>query len=145
MDYGVQKFRAYVQEKFRYYGEIQELEARQLDLYLGEWMLSLHRADGADYEPDTLTAFHRCIDRYLRDVGYKFSLVSSAEFDLSRRVLQAKRKELKGKGMGNRPNRAKPLDDKVIDKLWAMGQLGLDTPESLLNLVWYNNTTLLGF
>ena len=83
-------------------------------------MLSLHRADGADYEPDTITAFHRCIDRYLRDVGYNLSIVSSPEFDLSCRVLQAKRKELKGKGLGNRPNRAKPLDDKVIDKLWEM-------------------------
>ena len=111
-------------------------------MFSGEWMLSLQHADGGYYEPDTITGFHRSVDRY---VGQPFSLVSSAEFDLSRRVLQAKRKELKGCGMGNKPNQGKPLDDSTMDKLWEIGQLGLDLPEGLLNLGRFNNTTLLSF
>ena len=63
-------------------------------MYLGDWLLSLQRADGGHYELDTITAFHRGIDRHLRSVSYKYSLISSVEFDMSHRVLKSKKKDL---------------------------------------------------
>ena len=81
-------------------------------------MLSLRRPDGSDYEPYSLTSHHRAIDRFLRENRYGFSIVSSLEFEMSKKVLEAKRKELKGKGKGNRPNKSKALSENEIEKLW---------------------------
>jgi hypothetical protein len=36
----------------------------ELDNYIGSFLLSVRKADGSDYEPDTLTSYHRSIDRY---------------------------------------------------------------------------------
>lgn len=47
--------------------------------------------------------------------------------------------------MGNKPNKADNLSAKDEDILWEKGQLGCNTPEALLNTVWYNNTKLFGF
>ncbi|XP_069133285.1 uncharacterized protein [Argopecten irradians] len=66
-------------------------------------------------------------------------------FATSRQVLQSRRKELKQKGLGNRPNKAQPVSDNEEEMLWECGQLGHDNPHALLNTVWFNNTKLLGF
>ena len=47
--------------------------------------------------------------RCLRENGYEKSIVLDREFATSRSVLAAKRKELKAKGKGNRPNAVEPL------------------------------------
>ena len=47
--------------------------------------------------------------RYLREQKYLYSIVRDKEFSTSRQVLGSKSKELKGKGKGNRQNRAEPL------------------------------------
>ena len=60
--------------------------------------------DGKEYEPDSLTSRHRALDQYPRENRYSFSIVNSVEFETSKKVLEAKRKELKDKGKGNRPN-----------------------------------------
>ena len=66
------------------------------------------------------------------------------QFETSKNVLESKWKELKQKGKGNRPHKAKGLSDEEIEMLWQSGCLGSHSPESLLNLVWYYNTKLLG-
>ena len=43
--------------------------------------------------------------------------------------------------LGNELNRALPLSDDIIEKLWE----GMGTPEGLLNIIWFQNTQLLGF
>ena len=43
---------------------------------------------------------------------------------MSRDVLQAKREELKPKGLGNTPYRAEPIDFDQEEKLWIEEQLG---------------------
>ena len=89
--------------------EINTIQADELDNYIGSFLLSIRKANGEQYEPDTLTSYHRGIDRYLGDRKYPFSLVVDKEFATSRAVLASKRKELKQKGKGNRPNASTPL------------------------------------
>ncbi|XP_033725157.1 uncharacterized protein LOC117315122 [Pecten maximus] len=107
--------------------------------------MKLEKNDGSNYEPDTLTSFHRDIDRYLRENGYLVSILTSDLFSTSRQVLQSRRKELKQKVLGNRPNKAQPVSENEEEMLWECGQLGHDNPHALLNTVWFNNTNLLGF
>ena len=63
---------------------------------------------------------------------------------MSRDVLAAHRKELKGKGKGGKPNRADPLTPEHEERMWEMGVLGDGDKNTLLNTVWYFNTKCLG-
>ena len=60
------------------------------------------------------------------------------------KMLSVKRKDLKRKGLGNKPNAAQPLEEDEIEKIWFSGAVGLQNPRSLLHLVWWNNVTHLG-
>lgn len=141
----LQRFMRFLADAHSEYREVFDIPPRTLDVYIGEWILSLKKPNGQMYEPDTLTSFHRSVDRHLRDNNYGYSLVDSPEFATSKQVLAAKRKELCGLGLGNKPNKAEVLTEKDEDLLWLSGQLGLDTPHSLSNTVWYHCTKLFGF
>ena len=143
-DQCIRRFLSFLHDK-KESRNIENIPVMQLDALVGEFILTLKKADGTDYEPDTLTSYHRAIDRYLQDKDYPHSLVESKDFKMSRDVLSAKRKELKQKGLGNRPKRADPLSDEDEEKLWETGQLGDHNPQALLNTVWYLNTKLFGF
>ena len=67
--------------------EINKIQANELDNYIGSFLLSIRKANREQYEPHTLTSYHRGIDRYLRDRKYPFSLVVDKEFATSRAVL----------------------------------------------------------
>ena len=55
-----------------------------------------------------------------------------------------KKKDLKQKGFGNKPNAAQPVETEDIEKMWSSGAISLQNPRSLLHLVWCNNVTHLG-
>ena len=40
-----------------------QLQATELDPLIVSFLLSIRKADGSEYEPDTLTSYHRSIDR----------------------------------------------------------------------------------
>lgn len=54
-----------------------------------------------------------------------------------RDVLAAKRKELKAKGKGNRPNAADRLEEDQVELLWQSGVLGDKHPRTLQNTMYY--------
>ena len=124
--------------------EINTIQADELDNYIGSFLLSIRKANGEQYEPDTVTSYHRGIDRYLRDRKYPFSLVVDKEFATSRAVLASKRKELKQKGKGNRPNASTPLSKGEEKALKDKNCVGLNSPQQLLNKMWLQNTMLIG-
>ena len=121
-----------------------EMSSTQLDCYVGSFILSIRKDDGAEYEPDSLTSYHRAINRKLEELGSSFNLVKDPAFRTSRKVLEAKRRDLKQQGLGNRPNKSDPLNKEQEDKLWETGELGMSNPTSLQNTMWYLNTKLLG-
>ncbi|XP_062619802.1 uncharacterized protein KIAA1958 homolog [Saccostrea cucullata] len=124
--------------------EINRIPTSELDNFIGSFLLSIWKADGSEYEPDTLTSYHRSIDRYLKEKKYPYSLVNDKEFETSRTVLMSKRKELKQKGKGSKPNAAEPLTVSEENKLKEEGCIGLHSPKALLNKIWLQNTMLFG-
>ena len=116
-----------------------------LDVYISSFIQKLSKPDGTDYEPDSLTSFHRGIDRALQDKGYEYSLVTSKEFRMSKKMLETRRKELKASGKGNRPNKAEALTGEEEEALWNTGQMGGHSPVALQYALWYLTTKLLGF
>jgi hypothetical protein len=124
--------------------DISDIGATELDNYVGSFLLNVRKFDGTQYEPDTLTSYHRAIDRYLREKNYPYSMVTDKEFKTSRQTLGSKRKELKQKGKGNAPNAAEPLTEGEERILKEKGILGTHSPRALTNKMWLQNTTMLG-
>ncbi|XP_046554966.1 uncharacterized protein LOC124264268 [Haliotis rubra] len=71
------------------------LPPQELDVLIGSYILSLEKDNGEPYEPETLTSYHRAIDRHDPDNDDPSNIVQDAEFLASRKVLEAKTKELK--------------------------------------------------
>ena len=107
--------------------------------------MKVRKANGKEYEPATLTAFQRSFDRHLRDLGQQRSIITDREFEGSRQVLQAKRRDLHGNGRGCRPHAADPITPAEEDELWETGQLGSSSPRRLLRSVWYYSTMHFGW
>ena len=84
------------------------------------------------------------VERYLRRKTYCASLVTGPEFFHTREALKSKQKNLKQLGKGNKPKAADPITDNDIEKLFEAGELGTNSPASLLNSMWLNNTLHFG-
>lgn len=65
-------------------------------------------------------------------------------FRLTRDALKAKQKSLKKQGRGNHPNKTDAITDEEINILYEKKILGNETPESLLNTLWFNNSIHFG-
>lgn len=83
----------------------------------------MRKRDGNEYEPDTLTGVQNSIDRYVKR---QKDLKKDEQFNHSRRVIEAKRKELKGKGKGNKRGRADSLETEEIQIMYKKQLLGAD-------------------
>ena len=60
----------------------------------------------------------------MKTLKVKYDIKKDETFNHSRRVLEAKRKELKGQGKGNKKNRAESLDPVEIRQLYDKQLLG---------------------
>ena len=121
----------------------------KLNKILCKWLIDFKKKDGSEFEPDTLTSYRNSIDRHVRQQKmsngeHYFSLTKDPRFSKHREVLNAKRKNLKGMGKGLKPNRRIPLTVKNQQALIENGAFSLDRPETLNNLVWYNNSMHFG-
>ena len=100
--------------------------------------------DGQEYEPACLRVMRSSLDRYLKEKNYPFSIISSVEFNESNKVLEGKARDLRDKGMENRPNRSLPLTTREEEILWQCGQLGHENAQSLISSLWWLMTRHFG-
>ena len=139
------KFSTFIQsEPYSETRKLTEIPPQELDKYLCHFLLEIRKADGGEYEPDSLTSIRNSLERFLREQQYKYSLIESREFSKHREVLKAKRKELKSKGKGRKPNAARPLSKEDRTELYKKGYLGCKDSETLQTTVWLNNTLHFG-
>ncbi|XP_033745632.1 zinc finger MYM-type protein 3-like [Pecten maximus] len=113
---------------------IKQIHAEQLDKFLSEFVLCVRQKDGSDYQPSYLRGILGSLERYLK----RHSLISNYEFAGAREALKTKKKDLKKKGLGNKPMAIDAISDSEINMLYECKQLGINTPEELLNTVWFN-------
>ena len=65
--------------------------------------------------------------------------MKNVQFEQTRKAPQSKQRDLKRKGMGNKPNASAALSEEDIQVLFEKDLLGSFTAEALLNTVWLNN------
>ena len=68
------------------------------------------------------------LDRYLRSKNY----------------LEGEARELRDKGMGHRLNKALAITRREEEILWESSQLGRETPQAIINTVWFYLTQHFG-
>ena len=86
----VQQFTTWLKLSPRF--ERNKIPPSKLDNFEGSFLLSIRKADGSKYEPDTLTTYHRSPEwKEISIKKYLYSLVNDKEYLTSRAVLQSKR------------------------------------------------------
>ena len=105
---------------------------------------SVRKADGSNYVANTLSGLDSSYERYLRNQNYEYSLTKNVEFAKLREVLTSKQRELKRQDLGNLKNRSVAVTDEDIEILWECQQMRSNTPESIINTIWFYSTIHFG-
>ena len=116
---------------------MEKYAAEELNSTLCEFFAELRKANGDDYEPDSLRVMFSAIDRHLKSKSYPKSIREDNIFLPCRQVWEGKARKLRSEGKGKRPHRAQSLNAEEEEILWECGQLGTFTPESLTNTVFW--------
>ena len=95
----------------------------ELNMLLARFYLSVRTKWNQEYEPDSLKIIQSSISRYLNEKR-NINILKDKEFQHSRDVIDGKRKELTGKGLGNKKNRADPFTSEEIYSLCRQNLLG---------------------
>ena len=117
--------------------QLERYDFPELNEALSQFYAELRKENGQDYEPDSLKVMQAALDRHLRSQNYPKSTLRDTEFLSSRKVLEGKARNLRERGMVKRPNKAKSLTKEEEEILWEHGQLGNETPRSLINTMWW--------
>ena len=90
--------------------EVQNIESAELNKYLAEFIRSVRRKDGEDYEPSRLRRFVSSIERHLKKNNYT-KIINDKECELFTKYLQAKQWELKKASRGDKDKAAVAITD----------------------------------
>ena len=116
---------------------LERYAAEELNSTLCEFFAELRKANGHDYEPDSLRVIFSAIDRHLKSKSCPKSIREDNIFLPCRQVLERKARKLRSDGKGKILHRAQSLNAEEEEILWECGQLGTFTPESLTNTVFW--------
>ncbi len=119
--------------------KMEELSSSQLDTYLSKFLLAVRKKNGEEYGPTTLRGFISSVERYLKKNRYCESVVTGQSFSRTRETLRSKQKQLKRDGKGNKPFEAASLTQEELEMLYSSGAFGCNSPQALINTLWYNN------
>ena len=115
--------------------EIENIDAKSLDVLIANFLLQVRKKDGEQYEPTSLRSFVSSLDRYLRKKDYSSTIMEGKEFRKTKEALVAKQKELKKEGKGNKPNAARMLTEEEGDILYGQDLSSCSSSEALINTI----------
>ena len=121
---------------------LHEMPLQVIDKHLSRFILEARRQDGSPYPPKTLYQLVCALQRYLRENDRpEVAILDEKQpaFATSRKVLDARMKDLTSEGVGVVTRSAQPLMPEQEDELWRKEIFSIHTAEGLLNSVlWYN-------
>ena len=79
----------------------EDIEAKELNEYLCEFILSVKRKDGKDFESSSLRGLFTSFNLHLKECKYPVSVIEDVAFERKRKCLEAKNKQLIKEGKGN--------------------------------------------
>ena len=103
--------------------EIKNIPAEVVNQILCNFFMTVKQKDRKEYELSSLSSFQSTFQCILIDKGSKINIKLDPQFEKSRKVLAARRKELTSMDYGNKPNATRNLEDDEIDELYSKGLL----------------------
>ena len=114
------------------------IEADVLSNYIGNFLGSVRKNNGSNYEPSTIMGFFQSIRKYLLNNSYKYDISRDVAFNECRDVLKAVCKSLKKAGGGTLPSKSDALEPEEINILFETRVLGCHNPRALSNAMAVN-------
>ena len=119
----------------------EDIPPGELDIYLVEYIPTLQKYNGEEYQHRTVCSYIRGLDRYLKIKGYTKSVIQDPEFTRSRKVLE-ENKSISDNVIGQfgpveTSTKSDILTEDEEDVLWITGVLGGNNPKSLRNAMWF--------
>ena len=141
----ISQFTKFLHSSCQEFRKNEELPIPKLGSLFARFLLGTRKVKtNEEYEPSALKGFMSSLDRYLRQHGCNYTLVKNSLFPQSNVALVAKEKNLKARGLENRPNEADELTDTDIEQFFHEGCLGVHNPEALIHLLHLSFSLVLG-
>ena len=116
--------------------EIENIDAKDLDVLIANFLLQVRKKDGEQYEATPLRSFVASFDCYLRKKDYSSTIMEWKELKKTKEALVTKQKELKKEGKGNKPNAARMLTHEEV-KIFCMAKIYSNALHQRLSLKLY--------
>lgn len=100
--------------------------------------------NGQEYELSSLRGFISSFHRHLKERKYSVNIIEDISFERARKCFEARSKQFKTEGKGNKPFAAHASTDEEIDILCEKNILELSNCEALLNTLWLFNSVHFG-
>ena len=110
---------------------------------LCKFFINVRKTNGD--ESSSLSSFQRSLQRYLTENNIQTNILKDIEFEKSRQVLAAKRKNLVKQGKGCKPQATRALTDDEENTLFITGQFGDSSPSALQRTMWWFLSMHFGF
>ena len=125
--------------------KVEEIQPEGLNRYVSEFIVSVKRKDGQDYEPSSLRGLFSSFNRYLKEHKYSASIMAKTLCLIKREnAWKLAANNCKKKEKGKKPNGAEALTDVEENILYENNLLGISNAEALLNTVWLFNSVHFG-
>ena len=116
---------------------INQMTKEELNRWLPHFVMEARRQDGKPYPPNTLYQLCCGLLRHIRTTQPGWNIFTDVEFSDFQKTLDAQMKKLKSDGIGNTKRQAEPISLEDEEQLWTTGQLGMHTPQALLDTMFY--------
>ena len=118
--------------------DFEAYDASDLNFLLENFVMSARKENGTEYPPASLRSLFAGIFSTFRDRYNKhWDFFKDAEFQSSRRALDAKMRDLTRRGIGLNKRKAQVITQSMEEELWDHGSLGSDDPQTLLNTLLF--------
>ena len=124
--------------------DLHNIPPNELSPLLAKFIVSVKQKNGQEFQPSYMRGIIGSVERHMRRHNYGYSVLHDLQFSKMQDTLKSKQKELKKRGLGNKPLAADAISENEIEKLYDNGQLGASTPTSMINTLWLNNTVHFG-
>ena len=117
---------------------LNEFTKEELVNILRRFYVEAHSHDGKYYSRNSMRAIRAGLDRYLTKENINFSITTDREFKPANDALNAHLIELAHEGKISSTKHKPALIPQDVEIPYEKKQLGLETPESLLQTAWFN-------
>jgi hypothetical protein len=127
--------------------KIVDMEASMMNELLARFVQEARRKDGKEYPASSLHNIVSAVQRHLRENGrpeISFFDEKSPTFDLLRKSLDARMKELTSKGIGCMKKQAQPISPEMENTLWEKEIFSRNTGQGLINIVFWYSSKMFG-